>query len=1021
MIEMILFRLLSAAIFLAILFPVVGLTLKFTRIRAAFIHKIAWGVTLFIPLFVLSIAVEIPILTPPAETVDAPLVMNPKIPAPENNVSPVDFHHETSNSAEQAAEQYLPINAASGDMKHVVFSATEASVLTAPKSESVSTSGPDCSLDCSLYLKSLAFLAWGVGLFVFLGHRILQHLRLRRLLAGFEKLDHDAQEIWTELLLNHNVSTQKIPIHLTDSIGPALVQSGRRTFLLMPRSVWEELPCSLKIGVLRHELAHYLYRDTILSPLVYFLAVLQWFNPLVWITLKKYNTASEWCCDEFAYGSSECGSAELAETFLLINSGTESLGLYLNTFAKFSTLDRLDRLTLNEILRKEHPMKKITVLAFLLLLFCSGVIKPQLIAKQKEESKPPQLAKDQLMTIDPDLPKPPTLEEASLSKAIKPDSQSPNLQEQLERNVSLAESSLERTKAENHTALQLEYAKAALAVLEAELKKNESVNNKIPNTVPELEMLRVKTERDIALRRVQIEEIALNVENPLFVQGAEVYLAQTKTQLAISTNVIPEKSLAALDVEEAIISLKMAEAETKKKKLELENAQAACNLIENKKQRLIQMNVSIPGTVPDISILQQEAELLQAKTILDKARYDAEILGPATLKLGNKILDVKQRILAAEQGKPFLKASTTDSDAGQTFLKDPEKGKKLDDLMIATDKDDRSSDEIIETIYGGLLTSRAHKLSVLRWFGNKYIWGQNPQNKDAIKLMIEASKLDDPEIYRNAVYFGLSVAEEKTPEILQAMIEVAMKTEDYHNVTGRINWGCRDTKVKLELLNLLKPYLESPDENVKAKAQSVQAFFQDEMAWRKKSTEEMLAKANAEFGPRLDEFKQRLLNGDSGERLNTFHEMEKGNVWWIIDDSFRDAFEACVKDKMVEVRRELARDVGGYMIWSKANQSAAAIELLTKMVKDVDREVRYLSVYHGLSTVRNRTEQQVKDLLEIALDDREWNMLHRITWGLGQDKDKVDKILTQWKSDTTNPDRAKKAEELQEIFRKPVR
>ncbi|MCL2349719.1 MAG: carboxypeptidase regulatory-like domain-containing protein [Planctomycetaceae bacterium] len=344
---------------------------------------------------------------------------------------------------------------------------------------------------------------------------------------------------------------------------------------------------------------------------------------------------------------------------------------------------------------------------------------------------------------------------------------------------------------------------------------------------------------------------------------------------------------------------------------------------------------------------------------------------------------------------------------------DPEGWKKLDALMKAADKDSRSDDEIIETVRNGLLTPGESKLTVLRWFGNKYIWGKNPQNLKAIELMREASKLDDPEIYRNAVYFGLSVVNEKTPDVLQAMVDVAMKTDDYVNTISRIEWGCKG-KDKAAFLELLKPYLESTDEKVRTKAENVQSFFNDPNAWFARDAEKTLENAKKEFGPRMEEFKEKLLTGDSETRYKTLTGME--SAWLLVDDSFLEALTACAKDTNPKVRRETARYGGQYLIWNAKEQSAAMIPLMITLSKDSDPTTQHYAVYFGLSTVRNRTDAQIRELLELALDNHEPNTFGRIVWGLKSDSLKVKEILEQWKTDTSDSERAKKAAAIYPCF-----
>ena len=363
--------------------------------------------------------------------------------------------------------------------------------------------------------------------------------------------------------------------------------------------------------------------------------------------------------------------------------------------------------------------------------------------------------------------------------------------------------------------------------------------------------------------------------------------------------------------------------------------------------------------------------------------------------------------------------STADS---PYFPVDQEDGKKLDALMKAADKDSRSDDEIIETVRNGLLTASEHKLTILRWFGNKYIWGQNPQNLKAVELMREASKQDDFEIYYHAVYFGLSVANDKTPEVLQAMVEVAMKTGDYYNAIGRIRWGC-GTQDKAAFLELLKPYLESTDENVRNKAENVQSFFNDPDAWLKKNAEETLETTKKELGPRMGEFKEKLLSGNSETRRKTITEM--GNAWLLVDDSFLEALAACAKDPDPRVRRETARTGGQYLIWSAKEQSAGMIQLMATLTKDSDATTQHNAVYFGLSVANDKTPEVLQAMVEVAMKTEGfytedfYNAIGRIRWGCGtQDKAAFLELLKPY-LESTDENVRNKAENVQLFFNDP--
>jgi hypothetical protein len=73
--------------------------------------------------------------------------------------------------------------------------------------------------------------------------------------------------------------------------------------------------------------------------------------------------------------------------------------------------------------------------------------------------------------------------------------------------------------------------------------------------------------------------------------------------------------------------------------------------------------------------------------------------------------------------------------------------------------------------------------------------------------------------------------------------------------------------------------------------------------------------------------------------------------------------------------------------------------------------VRYNAVYFGLSTVRNKDENVVRRLLEMAFDDREWNLYQRIAWGLRRDRARVVEVLRGY-LDGDDPAQARAAREV---------
>ncbi len=413
MIQTFLLHLAATAVAFTVLYLLVAAILRVFRPGAATVHRVAWGGVFVISLFALSVPLRLPV----DETV-LPANMRPEI---KPVMQPVTSSAMT-NGGQTVVPYFEPLESQRPlfsrreiSPEHAAAAPEEAAVrpvafhagLELEKSPDVSSrispegsretpeiTTPNTGLASPLCVT--LFVAWCGGVTVLLAKRLKLHLKLSRTLKTLrrqpQEIDTQAFTLWERLLAEQGYAKSKIPLLLTDSLGPAMVRHGLRSYLLVPRTVCEELSEPLLEGVFRHELAHHLYRDALVTPVLRLLASLLWFHPLSRKALKHYETAVEWSCDEFAFlapgrRNADCpGSALLAETFLAIHLSTETLCLNLNTFARFNTLERVDRLLRSETLGKESVMKKLFVLSLLALVFVCGTLRVQLVAR---ETPPP--------------------------------------------------------------------------------------------------------------------------------------------------------------------------------------------------------------------------------------------------------------------------------------------------------------------------------------------------------------------------------------------------------------------------------------------------------------------------------------------------------------------------------------------------------------------------------------------------------------------------------------------------------
>jgi len=332
--------------------------------------------------------------------------------------------------------------------------------------------------------------------------------------------------------------------------------------------------------------------------------------------------------------------------------------------------------------------------------------------------------------------------------------------------------------------------------------------------------------------------------------------------------------------------------------------------------------------------------------------------------------------------------------------------KELEKLWNDPKKDTKEPYLIIKTVRNGLRRYKGDG-NILQWVGNLYIAGQNPQNEKAIELMYHASGSPNRNLYGNAVFSGLSVTTNKTPEILRAMAHVAMKTGDY-NVTARILWGCKDQKD--QLIACLDPYLNSKDEAVRKRAAEVKSFLTDSKAFMVERAKKIDEAVRKEHSGKLGEYRKSLLTGDSGTRMETLTLLQDKGVMAIIDESFLDAFEACVKDPDAQVRINAARMIGQKFIWGADPQNTHAIEMLIPLLGDQD--VRGTAVYYGLSTVSKPGKELLTKTLTTILDYRQVNYYTRVIGGARRNEQACIEILTEWMNQPQDTQKAVRAYEI---------
>jgi beta-lactamase regulating signal transducer with metallopeptidase domain len=107
------------------------------------------------------------------------------------------------------------------------------------------------------------------------------------------------QQEWQDLLAERGVRT-RIPLVITENLGPMLCLLPRGHVVLVPEAFWRQSKPEERLAILRHELSHYERGDIWKQWVMYLLALPHWFNPGAWWALRTFKESAEWSCDEAA-------------------------------------------------------------------------------------------------------------------------------------------------------------------------------------------------------------------------------------------------------------------------------------------------------------------------------------------------------------------------------------------------------------------------------------------------------------------------------------------------------------------------------------------------------------------------------------------------------------------------------------------------------------------------------------------------------------------------------------------------
>lgn len=214
------------------------------------------------------------------------------------------------------------------------------------------------------------FAIWAAGAAGVLGWKVLSHLRFRRrvLKEAVSVTDEETLAVWKAELARAWVKKTKWKLVRSQSLTTPLSIGlfDRTTCVVLPARSYTPQELSL---VLRHEIIHICRGDPSSKFFMAFCTAMCWFNPLMWVAMRKSADDFELSCDETVLlDEPQPVRREYAE--LLLNTASDERGFTTCLSATASAL----RYRLKNVMApgKKHTGALLVGLTFLLLTLCAG-------------------------------------------------------------------------------------------------------------------------------------------------------------------------------------------------------------------------------------------------------------------------------------------------------------------------------------------------------------------------------------------------------------------------------------------------------------------------------------------------------------------------------------------------------------------------------------------------------------------------------------------------------------------------
>lgn len=375
-----LFALLRSSIVMIVLAVGILSVFKVFQVRSLVLHRVAWLIVLIQGCIFTRIALEIPWYEVPPIVQQAALSKNSE----SKNSDSADVENALTNfDTDNNQNENAPITRSSQDVP--VFEANADNLAAV---QPVQNYREPASSKTIFSLWKIGLAVWVIGLAIIVAVHLFGYISLIFSLRKCSVAPVPWRDQWNSILRAANVK-RTIPMMIHPALGPMVCRSPSGYVVVVPQDLWEELSYSQRAAVLRHELAHYLRGDIWKSFLVRLVALPQWFNPVAWMAVRRFDECSEWACDSYLAQADPRGATDFANALVNIAQYSRPVGVGFLGAGGSLLAERVRRLCSKHRIR-ESIVKKSTIALMLIGVAAVGLadikLVPVVTGQEQDES-----------------------------------------------------------------------------------------------------------------------------------------------------------------------------------------------------------------------------------------------------------------------------------------------------------------------------------------------------------------------------------------------------------------------------------------------------------------------------------------------------------------------------------------------------------------------------------------------------------------------------------------------------------